>query len=142
MTSATTPTLCSLAVHSAERETIHLRYFTHNNTICGSLRDGLIISKVDRNSMNGQAALNELSQFLFTIKVGKNDADAAPMLKMLTSLHGHSTHELGRRSARHLIQLIESYRPGDTLPLETTVPEAVAINPNTFRPDYKTVGPE
>ena len=36
---------------------------------------------------------------------------------------------------RHMIQLLGARIPGDALPMETTVPAAVAVNLNTLRPE-------
>jgi len=88
-----------------------------------------------RNANPINQTIQALQPYLFFAKIYHQTARCGPTLQMLKEVEAHTICPKGKLACRHLIHMIETYRPGDTLPLETTVPDAVAINPNTFRPE-------
>ena len=142
MTTIQATSVCSTSVVCKDGSVANIRYFVRGDVLSSPLADIANLGGMARNANPINQTIQALQPYLFFAKIYHQTARCGPTLQMLKEVEAHTICPKGKLACRHLIHMIETYRPGDTLPLETTVPDAVAINPNTFRPDYKTVGPE
>jgi len=129
------PLICTITLDLGNGVTLPIRYFLRDSVVYASLRDVLRVSEIDRNTITGRSFVAALAPSTSQIKFGRNDADVVPLLELLERAREHSISGSARVAIRHLLHLVKQYQPGTPLPLKTTVPQAVAVNPNTFHPE-------
>jgi hypothetical protein len=90
---------------------------------------------MSRNANPIDQATQALRPHLFFAKLQHQTAKCGPTVQILQEVQAQTLCPSGKIVCRYLIRMIEGYCPGDTLPLEIIVPQAVAVNPNTFHPE-------
>jgi hypothetical protein len=99
------------------------------------LSDIADIAQISRDSNPYRTAFEAVATQVFLAKIIRQTPKCAPTLELLRVFGDHSLSNLGKLACRHMIRLIEAFRPGDSLPLEISIPPAAAVNPNTLRPE-------